>query len=338
MTTVTQTVFDTHVKTHKVTPGQQVNLLIYFLGLRLLLPKLTLTEYLEGALRVAGATKDNMLFPKDALDHYCPNKDSAWEPSERVDMMLTYLNLQELLAAEPAQDINLTFAQFLSTEAEIYKAGDAAAAQVAATETPPAVSPAIPAAGPMVAPPGMTAVPVSTPAPTRTRRTAAGAPTYEAGTDCSYRAPNGPVIAGRIASVINGMYAFVASTGELIGDIRDPSLFEPLEDVPPESPPPQHAVQLRLSPADATEFASILAGAANPAIQIGEVLKTVECQLAPDLLARFDVLNAQPRPTIDAYVFRGTETVADVPSREMSIIGTYDFTINNIIHRVEVLV
>jgi hypothetical protein len=146
------------------------------------------------------------------------------------------------------------------------------------------------------------------------------------------------VLAGRIASVINGVYAFVASTGELIGDIRDPSLFEPLEEVPPASPQPQQVVQLRLSTQDATEFAAILAGAADPAKQIGEVLKTVECPLAPDLLARFDVLNAQPRPTIDAYVFRGTETVADVPSREMSILGTYGFTINNVLHQVEVLV
>lgn len=343
--TITQTVFDAHVKTHKPTPGQQVNLLIYFLGLRLLLPRITLEEYLQGALRVAGATEENMLFPKDALDKFCPSKGSEWEPVERVEMMLTYLNMLEFAAEGQVPEAEIpTFAAFLGTEAAIYKQGDAAATAIAAAE-PVAAATTLPAtlAAPVtpqatMVPPGMATVPVEAPATTtRSRRAAAGAPTFEAGTPCSYRAPNGPVLAGRIASVVAGVLTFQASTGEIISGV-DPTLLEPLADVPPENPPANHKVQLRLSAEDAAAFATILAGPANPAIQIGEVLKTVECPLGADMLARFDVLNAQPRPTIDAYVFRGNTTVADVPSREVSILGTYDFKIDDVIIQVEVLV
>lgn len=338
--TVIQTVFDAHVKTHKPTPGQQVNLLIYFLALRLLIPKLTLAEYLEGALRVAGAKEDNLLFPKDALDKYCPSKGSEWEPVERVEMMLTYLNMLEFAVEGNVPEAEIpTFAAFLTTEAPLYKQGDTApvappVAVPAATALPTTPVAAAPQA--TMVPPGMAAVPVAAPT-TRSRRTGAGAPTFEPGTDCSYRAPNGPVLAGRIASVVAGVFTFQASTGEIISGI-DPALLEPLEEVPPANPPPNHKTQLQLTAQEANEFAAILAGPPNPAVQIGDPLKTKECQLGAGLIARFDVLNAQPRPSIDAYVLRNGAIVADVPSREVSILGTYDFTVDDVIIQVEVLV
>jgi hypothetical protein len=346
--TVTE-IFEAHVKTHKVTPGQQVNLLIFYLGLRLLLPKITLAEYLEGSLRVAGATKDNLLFPKDALDHHCPNKDSAWEPKERVELMKTYLSLVEIASQEGWLESAPPFTQFLATEAPLYKGQTAAppAPEVPATPVLPTVvaSPVppvqpgvqVPEAPAPLVPPGMAAIPTPTAAPARGRKKVAVI-NWAPGMQCSYRAPNGPVLAGQIVSVINNVFTFQASSGELISGITDTNLFEALEDAPP-LPPPSGSISQKmvLAPADADEFDAFLAMPSAIATRsIGEVLKTARFQLSPTLVFVIDVINAQPRPSIDAYVFRDGVVVAEVEPREMSVYGSYSVTVDTVLYQVEV--
>lgn len=346
-------IFEAHVKTHKVTPGQQVNLLIFYLGLRMLLPKITLAEYLHGALQVAGANKENLAFPKDALDQYCPNKDSAWTPDERVEIMMTYLSLLEIGAAEQFEV--QPFQTFLATESVIYKGGVAPAApavaepvtpvvpQAAPAETPPFdPTPATPPAGeaaPTLLPPGMTELPPTTGAtPARnSRKKAAAAVAYVAGVQCSYRAPNGPVLAGRIASVINNIYTFAAESGELLSGITDVTLFEPLDDAPPELPTGGVSQRMILAAHDANESEGYLQStSAIPTKAIGEVLKTSRFQVATNMVFVIDIINAQPRPSIDAYVLRDGIVVAEIPPREMSVYGNYTFTVDSVVYQVEV--
>lgn len=310
-----------HAKANKITPGQQVNLLIYYLGLRMLFPEITFEQYLERTLLVAGATDANRQFPKDALDHHCPNKGGAWAPNERIDMMLTYLELCEILAADK---LSLPFDDFLTTEAPIYKNAPPAASQPAGSATPPAGDAGVPA------PPS---APAAAPAP-RTRRKKDQEPGNAVallveGSRWNYRVPNGPVLPVTIILVGQNEWAVRSDSGEEF-TTTEPQHFEPFQAETPAPPPttPSYAQGLVLTPAQGEAVENLLVLTAPLASRsIGDVLESYDVRFSETDYARFDVVNAQPKPYVDAYFCRGTTTMAEAPPRETSIYGQYDFNV-----------
>lgn len=81
-----------HSKARDLKPAQQVKLVLGYLVIRLLFPSITFADYLVAADRLIGATDANRLFPKDALDHWCPTKGSQWPPEERLRFMAAYID------------------------------------------------------------------------------------------------------------------------------------------------------------------------------------------------------------------------------------------------------
>lgn len=303
-----------HAKAHKITPGQQVNLLIYYLGLRMLFPEITFAQYLERTLLVAGATDENRQFPKDALDHHCPSKGSAWSPDERVDMMLTYLELCQILAAEGG---SLPFDAFLATEAPYYKAN------------PPAPPPPAPAAASGTASPRRQ---------TRRREEDAGisAAALAEGTRWNYRVPNGPVLPVTIILAGDNEWALRSDSGEEF-TTTDISLFEPFQAETPVPVPtaPSYQQTLALPKPKAEEIENLLVLVAPIVTQpIGELLTSVTVQFSETDAARFDVLNAQPKPYVDAYFLRNSAAIVSLPPREVSIYGQYDFPVEDRVYTV----
>jgi hypothetical protein len=369
---------DVYVKAHKLTPGQQVNLLIYYLGVRLMFPEISFERYLERTLVVSGATPENCTFPKDALDKYCPNKGSQWSPAERIALMLTYLEFCNALAAENLPEP--VFADFLAEETPLVKAP---AEAVPAADTQPTLSgfatPASEAVAPVTAvpaavPPAITptvAPPVSVtptnppmeipqaiqqtmspeqPEATKaarksSRKTATPTHQFVVGERANYRVPQGPVLLGAITATWTTdqgvlVYTFQSDAGEVI-QVADAALLEVPYDppVPPVERPLGAAVQrLVLTPEQAAAVEGYLAMTApSPQKAIGECFLGFSVPFAAPCVVGLDIINAQPKPYIDAYLSVGAGVSIDCEPREVSIYGDYRFVHNNQTYIVEVV-
>lgn len=159
-----------HVKTRKTTPAQQVQLVLGYLVIRVLFPEITLAAYLERSDALAGATDENRLFPKDALDHWCPNKGSVWSPKDRLKYMGTYIDYCD--NARTTGESPVSFNDFLTAVLGDQPAGAPPPASAAAD--PPPASPAVvaapaepslsPPSGAVTLPPGFTPPPAAAPA------------------------------------------------------------------------------------------------------------------------------------------------------------------------------
>jgi hypothetical protein len=146
-----------HVKTRKTTPAQQVQLVLGYLVIRVLFPEITLASYLERSDALAGATDENRLFPKDALDHWCPNKGSVWSPKDRLKYMGTYVDYCD--NARTTGETAVSFNDFLQLVLGDLPAGSpppspAAADPPPAAATAPAEPSLAPPTGAVTLPPG----------------------------------------------------------------------------------------------------------------------------------------------------------------------------------------
>lgn len=311
-----------HAKTHKLTPGQQVNLLTYYLGLKQMFPEIPLLMFLERTLTVAGATKENRQFPKDALDHHCPNKDSQWKPGERIDIMLIFLEANELLDQETPPQPPLQFDAFLADEAAPYKAEG---------PTEPIEVEAAPAAD-------MTQVPKQPRQRQRKTEVAVAKPVQCAGR-AVYRMPvgdgaQGPERLGVVQSIYerDGMQVadFLTDAGERMEGIPVLHLSEP-----PQAPPPPAAktadyklIVPQVNMTKAENFLSLMVPAGS--VALGTPLQEFELALGEVGTAIFQIVNANPRPYVDAFVVKGTSSVPisqELLPRENALRGQYTFQI-----------
>lgn len=337
-----------HARANKITPGQQVNLLIYYLGLQVMFPEITFERYLERSLAVAGATEANRKFPKDALDEFCPNKGSQWEPDERIDMMITYLELKQLLAAENLPD--MSFADFLAEEAPRYKGeppptpGDAfPPIPVTPNDTFPAATPAgsVAEAPPQMAPPGGFPAEPATPKRSRAKKSEVVANPLAAlvpNSRWALRVPDGPVLTGTIMSAGEGVWAFRSDQGEDI-TVIDATQFEALSAETPPPPAPANLLQqtLQLTPDQVTVFEQHLAMSEPLAsIGIGDPILRLHQQFNATDTVVVDLINAQPKPTIDAYLARNGRVISEAAPRHQSPYGIYDFVVGEETFRLEV--
>lgn len=100
-----------HADARNLTPGARSTLLLTYLCVRHMFPDMSLPEFLKASDRVAGATKENRLSPKDAIDYHCPTKGSQWPPAKRLQVMLEYLDFCDSL---PAHEGDMPLDTFLT--------------------------------------------------------------------------------------------------------------------------------------------------------------------------------------------------------------------------------
>ena len=131
--------FSAHSKSRELKPAQQVKLLLGYLVVRLLFPAISLAQYLTASDNLLGATDENRLFPKDALDHWMPTKGSKHTPEERVKFMATYIDYATATGASA-----ISFDAFMA--AVLGAAPAETPTAPAAAATPPSPPPLPPAA------------------------------------------------------------------------------------------------------------------------------------------------------------------------------------------------
>ena len=234
MTEPASVLFAAHCKARDLKPAQQVKLVLGYLVVRLLFPHITFADYLTASDRLLGATDENRLFPKDALDHWMPTKGSKFPPEDRIKFMTTYIDY-----AASAGEAALSFDEFL-------------AAMQPSAVSPPAVSPPAAAAPP----PAPAAAPAAAP-------------------------PVPPV---------------------------SPS---PVAPVPVDASLP--VVILQISADERRRAAEYFAlGSSVGGVPIGESLLSwlIDCYEGK---LHVDVVNGEPRPSVDIYFERNGEVVADMP-------------------------
>ena len=238
------TEFKTHCKSRDLKPAQQVKLMLGYLSVHALFPHIALSDFLVASDKFAGATEENRLFPKDALDHWMPTKGSKYTPDERVKFMATYIEYCHL--AGPAA---MSFDAFL-------------AAMVPPADVATTVTPAAPTTVTPVAP--TTPVAPVVPEPPVT--------------------PVAPVVPAA-----------------------------PVTPVAPVVPVPAMTFDLLISAADrkkASEYLSL--GGAVGGVAVGDTLLSWTVPGHNGLL-HVDVINGEPRPSVDIYFEAGGQVVADMP-------------------------
>ncbi len=345
-----------HAVQYKLTPGQQVTLLLYYLAIRLMFPEITLDQFLVRSRQIVGATKENRQFPKDAIDHHCPNKDSQWEPKDRLKIMLTFLNLCDILG--PTEQLSLD--AFLEMEAPVFKS----------TETPAALV----APGPTVATPPKVKRPAKV-APSPVLELVTGKPAI-------FRGPlgEGGMIGPEQAGVITDVQvtpegttvSFQTSDGELLQGVSPQHLQParvvasttagatvatpppaaagaetPAESLAAETPavtaataPALATGALRISKSDGARIMSWIGlGAPVANVEIGGVLAQFQHEIPGVGPATLQVVNGQPHPFVDAYVLPADGVpIANLPPREHSIVGEYRFELGSGIYVLNVTI
>lgn len=230
--------FSAHSKSRELKPAQQVKLLLGYLVVRLLFPAISLAQYLTASDNLLGATDENRLFPKDALDHWMPTKGSKHTPEERVKFMATYIDYATATGASA-----ISFDAFMA--AVLGAAPAETPTAPAAAATPPSPPPLPPAA--------------ATPAPVQ---------------------PVQPV--------------------------QPPPAAAPVDPTIPQ-------VQVGISPAErakAVEYLNL--GSAVGGVAVGDPLLNWVVDCCGGKL-HVDVVNGEPRPSVDIYFERGGEVIADMP-------------------------
>lgn len=322
-------VLQAHASQHKISPSQQVNLLVHYVSLAQMFPEITLAQYLDRTLLVAGATKENRQFPKDALDYHCPNKSSQWEPRERVDLLLIYVEMSNIMRREAPDEPIPSLDAFLAQEAIVYRQTPAAPAAYDGPAAPPATA-------------------ETTAKKTRQRKPKAPVEhIWVAPSRATYRVVlagglAGPVHEGTITELYTGtdgvkLAVFTTDVGEVL---RDCLLAHcaPL-DVPAPLPPSVVASRqaIRLNKED---FAKVMSLLASPSpignVALGEQLMHFPISFGDAGSAAVSVVNSQPRPYVDAYFVRPDGEVIEQPPREGGIEGTYTFTVGETHYQLEV--
>ncbi len=320
-----------HAKAHKLSPGQQVNLLIYYLSLQPMFPEISLELFLERSQLVAGATKENLQFPKDALDHYCPNKDSAWEPKHRIGIMTLYLTYRSFALADG--EAVMPFHEFLAAEAAGFR------------EQYDTLAPANPPVAPAATEAPAAPAPKATKPKAAKKDKAASAFVPVVDARAIFRGPLGdgigPEITGTIKAVDNErqVVEFAGDNGESLSAIPFSQLFAPTPQMP-EAPVIEPAVThpLRVNKADSARIAGFLA-LTQPVgnVPLGDILQGFEVDFDGVGKAAIQVINAQPKPSIDAFLVDAAGTaLAELPPRENALAGNYDFQVRGQVYRVAV--
>lgn len=343
-------IWEQHCKAHKLTPGQAANVLLNYIILRMMFPEVSLAFYLDRYRVLAGADKDNRQFPKDALDHHCPSKGGAWPPPARVEVMLRYVEVLDLLAATNQAVIG--FDQFLSTEAPVVaEAGVGvlpAAVQQPAMSTEPLREMTLeemqaneppPKAAPLEPRPPVTVPPVTAPATAPVQPPAAapqpinlqvGLGTY---TTNQVQADVPVVENGFIYTVYEVDGRALAGFVTAEGTLREDAEVERCQTL---GPPPEPLAKIKLSSADYGEAMRFLESPGPVGtMEIGAPLIDWDVALGGDFVALIQVYNAQPRPRVRSYLLRAGQPVAELRPRQ-ALLGYYPLVYQNQVYVVEV--
>ena len=306
-----------HAAAHKLPPGQQLNLLICYLGMRKLFPEISLELFLERAPRLYGATKENAAFPKDALDKHCPTANSAWPPKERINLLLSYLQVCTILNAQNMGDPDLE--GFLA-EAAVPQAGATLpltqpAGEVVATNPAAPPTPAQGTLSPNVA----VAAQIEVPAPAVVAAPVAPVPV---GTRSILRVEGREPLYGYMQQ-LPGYPApvFLSDAGEIVPNAPTAAV------TPTDTPAPMPVVATRqqtvvLTPAELATIQAYLASPPQANIPLGDDLwqKLVPF---PDGTVQLAVCNAQPTPYLDCFFTQNSNVVHELPPRYHSVLGIY---------------